>query len=620
MVRASNIFEDILPDSKVAMNRMVSLSERQILHTYIRSILIKRGDGEEVAFNDKKPELLNILSYLKILEINPYHYSRITDNHMKTLADNFVMFRSCYPIRVENRTGNVACATDDIKTNVRIYSMSVYDELANVMNDNTTGIIKAVSEVWREVMFYTYIREEILKRKLCPHFPFLHAYYITDNSSIDFDKMKGIKKAINSMHPDGRYTNDVFRQEMAKDGIDAYVSTEDGYNFTVNLNKVPIKKETNVIRFNERAYRNSRLQTSEHLLYNGKELDINARSTRCLVAITEAPDINIIDWSTRTYVIEDKPGRAQVHTGSHSDLTWKSVIFQIYIAFLTMVSKRILIREFSWAKNIYIKTLNDSGPIGFWKYNVRQIPFYIPNMKALVMFDSSFDQIQNGFIRSLNNFEFRLLGDCFPTIPTTRGMITYMTHEVSERLYQEMFNEIFDTNIFTTAFKTYGGIRPGPDIIQLMDSIRRESNDIFTNGAGGFQTPEYVISKLVEVLLTNFGFFLHNKMGLMVEQVDSAQLFETGHNINECKKGDLVAVNIGTATMEKYVWGTYISSPRGAGQHNILIKDPNTGIFSINQYSRNQLKRVFGTIPQQTKMDTKIGSEDELLETYNVHV
>ena len=615
MVRASNIFEDILPESKVAMNRMISLSERQILHTYIRSILVRRGDGEEVAFDDKKPELMNILSYLKILEINPYHYSRVTDNHLRTLSDNFVMFKSCYPIRV-NEKRSVSCAKDGIGSNVRIYSMSVYDELSNLISDRSSGIVKNASDVWREIMFYTFVREEILKKKICPHFPYMHAYYVTDNNSIDFDKIKKIKKTINSMDHTKQHTNDIFRNEMAREGIDGIVSTEDGYNFVVKMNSAPKTSETYVVKLNDsEGYKNSRLLSADRLNYDGKEISVNARSSKCVVAITEAPDINIIDWSTRTYVVENKPGMAQVSSGSHSDMTWKSVLFQIYVSYLTMVSKRILIREFSWEKNIYIKNLRDTGPVGFWKYNVRQIPFYIPNMKALVMFDSSFDQVQNGYTDSMNNFEFKILGDCFGTIPPI-GMITYGETVPRDELYQEMFNNIFDTNIFTTAFRTYGGISPGPEIINLINAIRGESDDIFKDPTNAYYPMDIIVSNLITKLLTHFGFFLHNKMGLMVDKFDSPQIYEAAYNIGDCKKGEIIAVTDGP---DSYVWATYISAGRN-GIHNVLTKDLDTETYHIQQFNRRDIKRAYGVVTQNTNMDTKIGSDDELIETYNVQV
>ena len=59
---------------------------------------------------------------------------------------------------------------------------------------------------------------------------------------------------------------------------------------------------------------------------NKLEVDITQKSSKCLVAITEAPNQNIINWSTRAYVIDDGPIRKQLNTGIHDELTWKSII------------------------------------------------------------------------------------------------------------------------------------------------------------------------------------------------------------------------------------------------------------------------------------------------------
>jgi hypothetical protein len=83
-----------------------TLKERMIIHHYIRSIFIKTGDGEELLINggpnNTRSELVNLLSHVKLLEINPYHFNRLTDNPYKTLPANFVMYRSCYPIKLGN--------------------------------------------------------------------------------------------------------------------------------------------------------------------------------------------------------------------------------------------------------------------------------------------------------------------------------------------------------------------------------------------------------------------------------------------------------------------------------------------------------------------------------------
>ena len=66
----------------------------------------------------------------------------------------------------------------------------MFHEFSKIFN-----VLKQPSKRQRDIrillflMFYQYIREEILKKKICPHFPFLYSYYVTNNTGIDFNKI-----------------------------------------------------------------------------------------------------------------------------------------------------------------------------------------------------------------------------------------------------------------------------------------------------------------------------------------------------------------------------------------------------------------------------------------------
>lgn len=641
MLKAANIFEDILPETNVAQNRMTTLGERLILHSYIRGILIKRGDGEEVTMNGSKSELLNLLSYMKIMELNPYHYSRLTSNHYATLADNFVMFRSCYPIRKSTTMNNITCASDNVGANVRVYSMSVYDELANLLNDN--GIEKVFSDAWREIMFYTFIREEILKKKVCPHFPFLHAYYITDNNSVDFDKLKGIKKSVDFGKQDQTYINNAIRSNLFTTNIDGAI-TSNGFGLTLNMANISGKTKGPVIKFNEKSkWQKSRLTGLNKLKTDTDEYVVTDRSTKCIVAVTEAPDQNIIDWSSRIYVIEDGPIKKQVSSGMHSDATWRSVLFQLYISFVTMWKHKILIKEFSWEKNIFIKTFSDSGAIGFWKYRVNNIDFFVPNMKAMVMIDSCFDQIKDGYQGSFkDNFRFKLLGKFFETPSQIKGdnglVLSLESQEPTSKDFKELFLKMFDWNAMSQSFKDYGGVVPSSNIGKLVDSINKNADLIFPSAppasAAVLMAPPAPLAAvpmappaspvinedtcaMMNTMVENFGFFLHNKIGTMVDQTDMQQLFSPGINITECKKGDLIAIDTGVSE-DMYEWAMFISRSKNMGMCKVLKQNLIEKRFVSENVSLSGIRRVYGPISQIYKSDSKISSSDELLETYSI--
>lgn len=609
----SQVFEDILPETALQLNRMTTLSERNTLHSYIRSILLKRGDGEEVAFDDKKPELMNLLSHMKMMEINPYHYSTITGSAYKTMPDNFLMLRSCYPIRFDKKSNNVSCSVDNIGANVRIYALSVYDELAYMINEG--GIVKKLSDVWREMMFYTYIREEILKRKQVPHFAFLHTYYLTTNSTIDFDKLKTIKNTTNIKNGDFQKANENARDNFFKKTMQDFISTKDGYNFTINLRAFQDVKSKEIVRFNETHKRKAYIMNGEKVNINDTEIHVNERSTKCLVAITEAPDQNIIDWSTRTYIIEDGPVRKQVNSGMHSDLTWKTVIFQMLATFATMYKHGIAIKEFSWPKNFYIKTFSDTGPIGYWKYKLRGIDFYIPNMKALLMVDSCFDNVVGGFNKNLSSFNFKLFGDFYDDNHSiTLGSITYApTATDRNAVFKEMYKGFFDSNEFKGVFKNAGGIAPSTEIMNLIDRIMDYN---FLDHKGDSTTAK---TDLADLFVQEFGFFLHNKIGDLVDSTDEQMLRGLGESVDECKKGDLVAyIPTSSITTSVLYWGIIIDNMMSSSNVKVLIL--NSGSYSSVDIPYSNIRRAFGDVKQKYKPDHKINSEDELLETYTIPI
>jgi len=626
LTSTGEIFEDILPPTHVTHNRMTTLGERQILYSYIRSFLVKKGDGEQISFSDstKKPEIINLLSYMKMLEINPYHFSRLTNNPYRTMPDNFVMFRSCYPIRLQKTANFLMCAKDSVGANVRIYSMSIYDELSNKINYG--GIKKKFSDVWREIMFYQYIREEILKKKICPHFPFIYSYYITDNTGIDFNKIKALKQSYVDKNFEFEKSNEIIKNNIFSDTINSMINfdkkkglilTPDKMNQyltnTSGKNAIDLIDKKHKIKYNDNK------KTIVFDLSNNKfELDITQKSPKCLVALTEAPNQNIINWSTRSYVIDDGPVRKQLNTGIHDELTWKSIIFQILIAFYVMDLKGIAIKEMSWSRNIFIKDLDQDSSIGYWKYKIGGIDYYVPNMGYLVIIDSCFDDLKDSTgieqLEDGNNIKFKLNANFFDdSQPTIKygGMELHVTENDINKVMMENFRKLFSSNVFSSEFSNYGGIKPPQNIINLISKIG-DSN------YRGIKNNNEPVTNLVNVILENFTDFLHNKVGKNISETEKPQLYPDGNQIDLCKRGDLVAINFNYAN-GSYYWGIYIDKAND-GEHNIMTIKINTidssSDLEIAVVPDGEIARVHGVIEQSFKPDHKLSTTEELLETY----
>ena len=626
------IFEDILPPTHVTHNRMTTLGERQILYSYIRSILVKKGDGEEVSFKDtnkSRPEIINLLSYMKMLEINPYHFSRLTNNPYRTMPDNFVMFRSCYPIRLQKNVNFLMCAKESIGLNIRIYSMTYYDELADKINYG--AIRKKFSDVWREIMFYQYIREEILKKKLCPHFPYIYSYYITNNTGIDFNKIKALKQTFVDKNFEFEKSNEIIKNNIFSDTINAMLTADKNHGIVLTPDKMkqylsntsgPLSLDL-IDKKHKFSYNDNKKTVIFDLSNNKLEVDITKKSSKCIVALTEAPNQNIINWSTRSYIIDDGPIRKQLNTGIHDEMTWKSVIFQILIAFYVMDLKGIAIKEMSWSKNIFIKDLNQDRSVGYWKYKIGGVDFYIPNMGYLVIIDSCFDDLKDGTgIEALDdgkNIKFKLNADFFKDEESNikyAGIDLHVTENDIKKVMIDNFKRIFSSNVFSSEFSNYGGIKPAQNIINLITKIGEYNYKKHQDNH-----PE---KNLIDIILENFSGFLHNKVGKIISETEKPQLYPDGDKISMCKRGDLVGINFNFSNSAHY-WGIYIREilddyNNSIGEHQILTVKINTINDSyeleIMQIPDSEIARVHGTINQSYQPDHKISTEEELLETY----
>jgi len=192
-VNIDNIYEDILP-VELKYSSFDSLRERLLFYTYMRSTFITFGDGEFINVDQKSsslPNTLNLLDKVKLMEFNPYNYNKFTTNPYKDLSDRMVLYRSCYPMTFNNTTYSMRCNPNNINLNIRIYDMNVGEVCAKRISENYDW---HRFDLWREIGFYEYVREKIIRKNICPHFPIMFAYYVSPNKKIDFEKFRQIKR------------------------------------------------------------------------------------------------------------------------------------------------------------------------------------------------------------------------------------------------------------------------------------------------------------------------------------------------------------------------------------------------------------------------------------------
>ena len=470
ITRIASLYEDILPSGdNISNNTFNTLKERMIIHHYIRSMFIKTGDGEELYINGGKnnssSEVINLLSHVKLLEINPYHYNKLTENPYKTLPTNFVMYRSCYPIKM-GKYNNVECSKSSIGMNVRIYLLSKYDDSINT----TERLIRYNSDVWRELDYYQFIREEIIKQNMSPNFITIHSYYMTKNTGINFKKFDSIKSKIETKNLNIDKINSTVRNNQYLQYIKQIYYDDPGevvtFNDLIRYKIIPTSTPNRAVLDNERR---KVIDIKVDNLMKENRFNHFMDSDKCLVMLSEAPTQLLLNWARRTYQEKSGPIKTMIQNGYHDDKIWESVFFQLLLGMLIMFDKKIMFSEFSLENNVYIKDLrhNDQN-VGIWKYIYNGIEYYVPNYGYLLLIDSNFGEI-------LNDTQYILSPTYDPKkinhkIKSTLLLDSNANGEIYKLCLERMI-DVFSRNNFGNSFNHTGGVPPTNDFLNKLNEI-----------------------------------------------------------------------------------------------------------------------------------------------------
>lgn len=405
---ANEIIEDLLPIHNVSLDS-TTISGRIMLQNYIKSTLFDRGDGADINLSGKGTH--SLFSRIKLMDINPYNSYRISKNIYEGMPKGLIIYRSCYPIRRESVTSTVSCAADSTGVNVRIYKLEEFDY--EITKQGTEKLYQ--SDIWREIAYYEYIREQIIKENKCPNFVILFGFYIAKNSGIKFEEFEVSDR----------------NKKYIKFG-----ETE--------------KKET----FN---LFDKKLLTQE-VVYK--------KSAKALVSLTEAPTYNLFNWASKTYQIDGNI-KKQISTGFYSDSVWYSVLFQIMVIFYVLQKNHIKFNNFKIEDNIFIKDLKIAGNVTkYWKYKINKIDYYVPNMGYLVLFDSNFKEPEiTSVVFKENKSCFKIQGKIFND--------TISEQELSDAIF-EQFKNTFSSNIFSTSFLDCGGNKPPTGVLKLLNKMMND--------------------------------------------------------------------------------------------------------------------------------------------------
>jgi hypothetical protein len=216
--RATMIYEDALPPADI-YSSYKTLRERNSLCEYVRGTFIKSDDGELVDFKGG-PSSLN--SRLKLIQLNPYNTNIYSSNPYRGLPNDqsFLIYKSCYPIVYDKASSLAQCNKTSTGMNVRAYKLTVREFIVKYFNSMTKmeglkfgkdmqyiidtmkselGTKTKTSEldselapykfdVWRDEIYYTWIRNKINQQNICPNFVSSYCYFINKEANISFAK------------------------------------------------------------------------------------------------------------------------------------------------------------------------------------------------------------------------------------------------------------------------------------------------------------------------------------------------------------------------------------------------------------------------------------------------
>lgn len=609
--KMSALYEDILP-GKNFYQTANTLNERFEMYRYIRNVLIRTADGEDISLDAASKN--SILHRIKLMHLNPYKNNSLHLNPYKDLSFGFLLYNSCYPIRYDNTNGTT-CSKNSVGMNVRIYRLSIAEyNVRRLKNKYFTDY-----DVWRELAYYEYVREEILKPKVCPNFALMYSWYMDEKCEINFDKLgdlinsnkrKKFKKEDKSLNfLDILNANNPNKQKNKTTVLDL-PSQEGGVLSAEEINaysKIPKRVDiTNKQQIN--TLKNNKIDI---------EIDLNQYSKKAVVALTEAPNTNLYDWASKTYET-DGIRRVMISTGFFNDGVWMSVIFQIMAALYAMQIKGIYIRNFTLEDNVYIKDLFTTGNMtGYWIYKIDNIEYYVPNYGYLVLIDSKFkdiEQNENNFYKTNNRPKFKMECTFLKSNDTLNGGGNSFTKEDISKMVFKTFSQCFNSDKFGPKDKNNGFIPPSEKVMKLLEKMSNEIKSVekndkeFINDKINGETIGYYIHRFMRQ-------FLNNRVGTWI-QTDEKENVRPERD-NSFKKGEMLLHEFDGETMK---WCIYIRDDKELENTALIYtkEKPSSDDIIVKSVNKGTLRKYsdYKMVKQDYKADVSKLSLDNKFETY----
>jgi hypothetical protein len=563
----NRIYEDMLPGGDLVTYSALTIYQRRYLIDFMRNSILENCDGEEMSAVGSNKSLLE---YIKIMEINPYSIKR---NPYLDLPKNFLIYRAGYPIRYDTKTKVIELGKQAMGLNIRMYMMSLGDLRCKTINN----LINADNfDLWREIKYYDWVKNNIIKNKVSPNFISPILYKIDSQSKIDWTQLDLLKN--------NESTNELIenqRQINKKHQLDKQLG------LFQSLLPLQFRKHNSLI--------NNSSKDTQLKPENKEDLTIN--SGKVLVLITEAPTTTIVQWSSSIYETFGSV-KKMISTGFHTPDVWKSILFQLVYACSILQSKQIFMEKFSLENNIYIKDIfSDTNVIGSWIYKVDSIEYYIPNYGYILMVDSKYADIElNSSLLKINKpnniIKYKLYSKTLFNENSIYNNIDLSNHILIQ------FKQMIDPDNFNQNFKAKGGSIPDSSILDLLKKMHDDT----------------LVTNIKDFIPKYFGNFVHNRVGTLLTNTEK-------ENINLMSRPNFIKGNlmIWQKRYQEYEWVIYLAdSSLGENMKKILIKDASNNyieeeVFIATLFSYPSNEKIYPESSKNMRYD-----ESHIYETYNL--
>jgi len=558
----NRIYEDVLPGNPFSLTSL-TLFERKQLIDFLRNNMLDYGDGEEMTIIGGKNSLLE---YIKILDVNPYTTNK--DPYLD-LPRNFLIYRSAYPVRYDDKTKMINIGKSSMGLNVRMYRLSIGDLRCKTINN----LINADKfDLWREIKYYDWIKNTIVKNKISPNFISPILYKIDSKSKIEWNKLDLLRN-----------------KNVTMETVKQLQQNQQKIN---NLHELDKKWGLFQFRRNLETTTDKKVKSDDKLKPENKE-DLTINSGKVLVLLTEAPTSSFIQWSSAIYETFGSV-KKMISTGFHTADVWKSILFQLVYAFAVLQKKKIYFVNFSLENNVFIKDVfSDINSIGSWIYKVNSIDYYIPNYGYILMIDSKYAdiEIESSLIDSKpvdSNIKYKICSSLF-----TENSIDITSLDT---LIRNQFKVLIDPDNFNHNFRIKKGSIPPDDILDLLKKMYTDP-----------------LTEISDFIPKYFGEFVHNRVGTFLTKNEK-------ENINLLSRPNFIQGNllVWHKRNQEYEWVIDLGEvTNDILRRKILTKDNNTYqerivfVNSLKSYPPNE--KIFPNSSNKMKFD-----EAHIYETYDL--